>query len=187
MGAEVNYTLVSGTGDTSNSSFTIGSNGQLQAAAGLAPGSYSVLVRSTSTVLLTDVLQLGSSAGSYIGPYTLQLTVDPSRMPAGFAQLAANAGLVSVLSVPTPGVSSPATTANKEAPGSLVQANYQGPYSNFWASVQAANPTAVLSNVVGSSGVDLPNHDAWSVIDETGNYAIGVQVYTEQVVTVTVT
>ncbi len=41
--------------------------------------------------------------------------------------------------------------------------------------------------MVGSSGVDLANHDAWAVVDQTGNYAVGVQVYTEQVVTVTVT
>ncbi len=127
VGSQVNYSLVSGTGDTNNSSFTIGADGQLEAAAGLAPGSYSVLVQSTSTPLVSDVLGLGSTAGDFIGPYALQLTLDPSQMPAGFAQLAANAGLIGLVSVPAPGVANPATTANKEAPGSLVQTSYQDP------------------------------------------------------------
>jgi hypothetical protein len=189
VGEQVNYSLVSGAGDDNNSSFQIGTvsvNGQttmeLETVGSLTPGTYSIRVRSTSTFLISSVDDLNGISG----PTAFEVSLDPSKLPSGFPQAAAAAGLITLSSDPTGGWY-PAVTTNAEKPGSLAQTNYQGPYSSFWASVTAANPSATLNDVVGSSGVDLATDEAWAVVDRSGEYAVGTQVYTEQVFTITVT
>ena len=49
-----------------------------------------------------------------------------------------------------------------------------------------ANPSATLADVVGSSGIDQTANTAWAVIDQPGDYAVGVQVFTVQTFTITV-
>ena len=190
VGGQTNYSLVSGAGGDNNSSFQIGTvtvNGQttseLETVGTLTPGTYTVRVRSTSTYLLTSVLELSPVTG----PTAIDLTFDPTQLPStAFTQAAAAAGLIT-LSSDAAGSWYPAVTTNAEKPGSLAQTNYQGSYSSFWSSVTAANPSATVNDVVGSSGIDLATNDAWAVIDRSGDYAIGTQVYTEQVFTITVT
>ncbi|MGA2255469.1 MAG: cadherin repeat domain-containing protein, partial [Thermoguttaceae bacterium] len=185
VGSEVNYTLVSGTGSTDNSSFMMGANGQLQTAGPLSAGtSYTVRVRSSSTFLISDVVDLNGVTG----PYSFQVTLDPTQLPTGgFAQIAADAGLITLSSESTGGSWNPAVTANTGASGSLAQPNYLGSYASFWSSVTAANPSATVADVLGSSGIDLAANAAWAVVDHSGSYAVGVQVYTEQILTIHVT
>lgn len=82
-------------------------------------------------------------------------------------------------------------SSDKEIPGSLSQHNFLGPYNgtsnSFWTSVTTANPSATLTNVVGSSGINQAANTAWAVIDQPGTYAVGVQVFTVQTLTITVT
>ena len=183
LGATIDYTLVPGTGSNDNSSFQI-VNGQLETATALQAGTYTVRVRISSTFLLNDAVDLGGITG----PYTLQMTFGTGPLPAGsFGQLAANAGLITLSSDPTPHVWNPAASStNKEVPGSLTQPNYQGDYDDFWTAVTTADSTATLSNVVGSSGIDLSENKAWAVIDQPGEYAVAVQVFNEQVFTIQV-
>ncbi len=190
VGSQVNYSLVSGAGDDNNSSFQIGTvtaNGQstqvLETVGTLAPGTYTVRVRSSSTFLISDVENLTGITG----PTAFEVSLDPSQLPSGsFTQVAAAAGLIT-LSSDAAGNWNPAVSTNAEKPGSLAQTNYQGPYSSFWSSVTAANPSATLQNVVGSSGIDLATNEVWAVVDRPGDYAVGAQVYTEQVFTITIT
>jgi hypothetical protein len=184
LGSTINYTLVPGAGSAGNSSFQI-VDGQLETAAALQAGTYTVRVRSSSTFLISDAVDLGGING----PYTLQMTLDTGPLPAGsFGQLAANAGLITLSSDPTPHVWNPAASStNKEVPGSLAQPNYQGDYNAFWTAVTTADATATLSNVVGSSGINLSGNKAWAVIDQPGEYAVAVQVFNEQVFTIQVT
>jgi hypothetical protein len=106
-------------------------------------------------------------------------------MPStAYAAAAANAGLISLSwEAETGDVWQPAVGANTETPGSQAQPNYLG----SWSSFAAANSSASLSQLVGSSGVDLANNTAWAVIDGPGQYAVGVQVFTEQTFTINVT
>ena len=109
-------------------------------------------------------------------------------MPSSnFTQIASNAGLISLSSDPTAGSWYPAVSQNKEVPGSLATPNYQGSYASFWSTVMQSNPSATLANVVGSSGVDLAANQAWGVVDQPGEYAVGVQIFMEQVITITAT
>ena len=189
IGPVVNYTLVSGTGSTDNGSFQI-VNGQLETTGKLTAGkTYTVRVRSSSTFLISEAMDLTGATGQNV----LQVTLDP-QLPSGFEQAAANAGLIALSYRATSGNWYPAVSANEEAHGSLAQPNYLGPagseasYANFWSSVTKANPSATLSDVVGSSGVDLQANAAWAAIDQpTGEYAVGVQVFTEQVITIKAT
>ena len=120
------------------------------------------------------------------GPYEFNVTLDPTQLPSGFEAVAANAGLITLSFSPAANVWYPAVSQNNEAPGSLAQTNYQGPYTSFWSSVTAANPSATLKDVVGSSGIDQAGNTAWGVVNQPGEYAVGVQVYTEQIITITV-
>ena len=114
------------------------------------------------------------------------MTLDPTQLPTGsFAQIAADAGLIT-LSSDSNGNWAPAVTANAGASGSLAQPNYLGSYASFWSAVTAAKPSATINDVLGSSGIDLAANAAWAVVDQPGTYAVGVQVYTEQVFTITV-
>jgi large repetitive protein len=178
LGSQVNYSLVSGTGSDDNSSFQI-VNGQLVTTGPLPAGSYMVRVRSSSTYLLSDVVDLNGVSG----PTAYQVTFDPSQLPSSVAeQVAASAGLISLMSNSGSGWNA-AVTTNKAAPGSQAVPNFQGSYASFIASVGAAP----LANLVGSSGVDQSANGAWAVIDQAGEYAVGVQVYTEQTFMITVT
>ena len=183
VGPQVNYTLVSGTGSTDNNSFQI-VNGQLETAAALAAGTYTVRVRSSSTLLVSTAPQSDGTTG----PNTFQVTLDPALLPSSnnFALVATDAGLIS-LSSDSGGSWNPAITANTEASGSLAQPNYLGSYASFWSSVTTAKPSATIKDVLGSSGFDLAANTAWAVVDQPGSYAVGVQVYTEQVITINVT
>ena len=186
-GSQINYSLVSGADSSGNGSFQIVGN-KLESNGTLNPGTYTVRVRSTSTFLISDVVDLSGVNG----PYAFQVSLDPTQLPSSsFAQLAADAGLIT-LSSDAAGSWNPAVSTNLEAHGSLAQPNYQGSYASFWSTVTAANPSATLQNVVGSSGVDLAatqstgSPAAWAVVDQPGDYAVGVQVYTEKVFTITV-
>jgi hypothetical protein len=188
-GSQINYSLVSDPGSPNNNNLFQIVNGQLQTTGTLTAGTYTVRVRSTSTFLISDVVDLSGVNG----PYAFQVSLDPTQLPSSsFAQLAADAGLIT-LSSDAAGSWNPAVSTNLEAHGSLAQPNYQGSYASFWSTVTAANPSATLQNVVGSSGVDLAatqstgSPAAWAVVDQPGNYAVGVQVYTEKVFTITVT
>jgi len=183
VASQINYSLVSGTGSTNNSSFQI-VNGDIQTTDALTAGSYSIRVRSSGTFLISDVVNLGGISG----PYAYQVSFDPAQLPSSNYQLlAADAGLISLSSDPSAGSWNPAVSQNKQVAGSLAEPNYLGSYSSFWASVKAANPSAALSDVVGSSGVDLAAHTVWAVVDRSGEYAVGVEVFTEKVFTITVT
>ncbi|MGO9113601.1 MAG: beta strand repeat-containing protein, partial [Thermoguttaceae bacterium] len=183
LGAQVNYTLVSGTGSDDNSLFQI-VNGELETKGTLSANTtYTVRVRSSSTFLISDVVDLSGITG----PTAYEVSLDPTQLPSGtYAQIAAAAGLITLSSDPT-GNWYPAVTTNTESPGSLAETNYQGSYNSFWSSVTAANPSATLKDVVGSSGIDLTANEAWGVVDRPGEYAVGAQVYTEQVITIKVT
>jgi hypothetical protein len=154
--------------------------GQLKTNGTLTAGQqYTVTVRSTSTFLISDVVNLTGVSG----PYAYEISFDPTQLPSGsFEQVAANAGLISLMS-DSNGVWLPAITVNQEAHGSNAQPNYQGSYASF----TAANSSATLASLVGSSGVDQTANTAWAVIDQPGQYAVGVQVFTEQVLTITAT
>ncbi len=184
IGNQVNYSLVSepGSGDN-NSSFQIVGN-QLQTSGPLSAGTYTVRVRSSSTFLLSDVVDLSSVTG----PQAFQVSYDPAELPSGDYRIAAaNAGLIT-LATDGNGTGNwvPAVSANAETPGSLAQPNFLGPYSTFTGNIIAANPTATMKDIVGSSGVDLTGRTAWAVIDQPGEYAVADTVFTEQVFTITV-
>ncbi len=185
IGNTVTYSLVSepAGGTNNNSLFQIAGN-QLETTGPLAAGTYTVRVRSSSTFLISDVVDLTGING----PTAYQLTFDPSQLPSTqYAAVAASAGLIALS---TDGHDTgnwvPATSANSEGPGSLAQTNYQGSYNAFFNSVTAANSSATVKNVVGSSGVDLANNAAWAVIDQPGEYAVTDTVIAEQVFTITV-
>ena len=193
LGNQATYSLVSGTGDGSNSLFTINSQtGQLETTGTLtANQTYTVRVRTSSSFELSNPVDLTvqGSSSSFIGPTTLQITLDPSLFAPGsnFLQVAANAGLISLAYSPAAGVWYPAVSQNLEAPGSLATPNYQGSYASFWSTVTQANPAVSLANVVGSSGVDQTANKVWAVVDQQGEYASSVQIFTEQVITITTT
>jgi len=180
LGSQVDYTLVPGTGSDDNSSFQIVGN-QLETSGALVSGrTYTVRVRSSSTFLISDAVQVDGTTG----PNTFQVTLDPARLPGGgFAQLAADAGLITLSSDPTSGVWNPAVSENKEVHGSLAEPNYLGSYASF----QSSLASATLSSLVGSSGIDLAANAAWAVVDGPGQYGVGVQVFTERAFTITVT
>ena len=190
-------------------------NGQqnLQAVTDLGPGTYTVRVQSSSTYLISEVDNLNGANG----PFALQVSfaTDSKDLPSSaFEQAAANAGLITLDSNAT-GSWQPAVSVNAAVPGTLAQTNYPKAYTyanlpagsypaSFWSSITATNPTATVSDVVGSSGIDTntntatdPNaNTAWAVVDvqanstslpQTSEYAVGVQVFTEQVITITVT
>ena len=181
IGTQVNYSLVSGAGSDNNSSFQVVGN-QLETVGTVTPGTYTVRIRSSSTYLLSDVAEVGGITS----PYALEIPLDSTQLPGGnYESAAANAGLIT-LGSDNSGSWEPAVSANKEATGSLAQTNYQGSYASFWASVVAANPSATLANVVGSSGVDTANGDVWAVVDQSGEYAASTRIYTEQAFTITV-
>ena len=184
IGNQVTYSLVSesGSGDN-NSSFQIVGN-QLQTSGPLAAGTYTVRVRSSSTFLLSDVVNLSSVTG----PEAFQVSYDPAVLPGGgYLTAAANAGLIT-LATDGNGTGNwvPAVSANSETAGSLAQPNFLGPYSTFASNVTAANPSATVKDIVGSSGVDQAANTAWAVIDQPGEYAVADTVFTEQVFTITV-
>ena len=185
IGDTITYSLVSEPdgGTNNNSSFTIVGN-QLETSGALAAGTYTVRVRSSSTFLISDVAELSGVSG----PYAYQISFDPTQLPSGaYAAVAASAGLIA-LSTDGAGTGNwvPATSANAEGPGGLAQTNYQGSYNSFFTGVTAANSSATVKNVVGSSGVDLANNVAWAVIDQPGEYAVTDTVFAEQVFTITV-
>ena len=184
IGNQVTYSLVSEPGSSDNdSSFQIVGN-QLQTSGPLTAGTYTVRVRSSSTFLLSDVVNLSNVTG----PEAFQVSYDPTLLPNGdYLTAAANAGLIT-LATDGNGTGNwvPAASANAETAGSLAQPNFLGPYSAFVSNVTAANPSATLKNIVGSSGVDLTAHTAWAVIDQPGEYAVAETVFTEQVFTITV-
>jgi hypothetical protein len=185
IGNQVTYSLVSEPGTTdNNSSFQIVGN-QLQTSGPLAPGTYTVHVRSSSTFLISDVVDLSNVNG----PTAFQVSYDPAVLPSdGYRIAAANAGLIT-LATDGNGTGNwiPAVSGNHETAGSLAQPNFLGPYNTFWSNITTANPTAALKDVVGSSGVDLTGRTAWAVIDQPGEYAVSDTVFTEQVFTITVT
>ena len=182
--ANTNYSLVSEAGvSNSNSLFKI-VNGNLVAAAALQAGTYSVRVRTSGTYLISDVGDLTGVSS----PYALQVSYDPTQVPSStYLTAAVNAGLVSLSAQSATGAWSPAISANQEVAGSLAEKNVQGSYANFWNSVASGHPSATLPNVVGSSGIDTTANVAWAVVDHSGPYAVGVEVFTEQVITITVT
>ncbi len=175
------YSVVSVSG-AGSSGFTVpaGSN-QLETTGPLAAGTYTVVVKSSGTFLISDVVDLTGVNG----PYAYQLSYDPSQVSSTYLAAAVNAGLVSLASDST-GAWLPAVSSNKELAGSLAQPNYLGPYGKFWTAVTTKNPLATLAKVVGSSGVDQASNTVWAVIDQPGEYAVGVQVFTEQTFTITV-
>jgi hypothetical protein len=184
IGNTVGYSLVGGTGSDDNASFQIVGN-HLQTTGPLSAGTYSVRVRSSSTFLISDVVDLTNITG----PTAFQVTYDPAILPSGnYRIVAANAGLIT-LSTDGNGTDAwnPAVSVNSESPGSLANPNFLGPYATFWSNVTAANPSAKLKDIVGSSGVDLAARAAWAVVDQPGEYAVADTVYTEQVFTITVT
>jgi hypothetical protein len=186
LASQINYSLVPGTGSNDNNLFQIGTeNGQpvLQTAAALGPGKYTVRVLSSGTFLASDIPEPQGVNGTY----TFQVSLATDTLPSSFEQAAAAAGLITLSFNPS-GTWYPAVAMNVVPHGSLAQTNYQGSYASFWSSVTTANPSATLQDVVGSSGVDLtgtpPN--TWAVVDQVGQYAVGVQVFTEQTFTITV-
>lgn len=174
-GATVDYGLVPGSGD--NSQFKI-VDGQLEAVGTLtANTTYHVVVQSVSTYLISDVVQLTGATG----PLSNLVSFDPTQLPStNYEQLAVNAGLISLMAL-GPNGWTPAVNNNLEFPGTQAQPNYAGSYASF----TAANPSATVSNSVGSSGVDQTANTAWAVVDQSGQYAVGVQVFTQQVLTIT--
>ncbi len=177
VGGQIDYSLVPGTGSTNNNLFKI-VNGQLETASALTAGTYTVRVRTSSSYLVSDVVNLTGPSG----PYGYQVSYDPAEFPSSsYLTAAVNAGLVSLSSESTGGWS-PAVSANQEPPGSQAQLNYPGPYSSF----TAANSSATLQQLVGSSGIDTAGHTAWAVVDQPGQFAVGVQVFTEETFTITV-
>jgi hypothetical protein len=186
LASQINYSLVPGTGSNDNNLFQIGTeNGQpvLQTAAALGPGKYTVRVLSSGTFLASDIPEPQGVNGTY----TFQVSLATDTLPSSFEQAAAAAGLITLSFNPS-GTWYPAVAMNVAPHGSLAQTNYQGSYASFWSSVTTANPSATLQDLVGSSGVDLtgtpPN--TWAVVDQVGQYAVGVQVFTEQTFTITV-
>ena len=175
VGATVDYGLVPGSGD--NSQFKI-VDGQLEAVGTLtANTTYHVVVQSVSTYLISDVVQLTGATG----PLSNLVSFDPTQLPStNYEQLAVNAGLISLMAL-GPNGWTPAVNNNLEFPGTQAQPNYAGSYASF----TAANPSATVSNSVGSSGVDQTANTAWAVVDQSGQYAVGVQVFTQQVLTIT--
>ena len=150
LGSTVNYSLVPGS--DSNSLFQIVTvNGQpvLETNGTLTPNTtYNVLVQSTSTFLLSDVVDLTGVSG----PYEYQVSFDPTQLPSSnYEFLAGNAGLISLMSY-GPNGWTPAVNANLEFPGTQAKPNYlpQGSYSSF----TTANSSATVSNSLGSSGID---------------------------------
>jgi hypothetical protein len=184
LGSQVTYTLVSEPGSSdNNSSFQMVGN-QLQTSGPLAAGTYTVRVRSSSTFLISDVVDLPNVTG----PTAFQVSYDPAQLPSeAYRIAAANAGLIT-LATDGNGTGNwiPAVSANSETVGSLAQPNFLGPYSTFSSNVITANPSATLKDIVGSSGVDLAAHTAWAVVDQPGEYAVADTVFTENVFTITV-
>ena len=130
----------------------------------------------------------GRASPDSAGRPAYQISFDPSAVAQrAIAAVAASAGLIA-LSTDGHGTGNwvPATSANSEGPGGLAQTNYQGSYNAFFTGVTAANSSATVKNVVGSSGVDLANNVAWAVIDQPGEYAVTDTVIAEQVFTITV-
>ena len=190
IGSTVNYTLVSGSGDTNNGSFQI-VNGQLETTGALGPGSYTVLVQSTSTYLISDRVDLGNVSGAY--EYE-----SPRPDPVAQQQLRAF-GRQRGADFPHDSRTQRmdlAVNGNQEFPGSQAQLNYLGSYTSF----TAANPSATVANSVGSSGVyqATSGSNAWAVVDPSSQYvqvgpsgqyveyATGVQVFTQQIITINV-
>jgi hypothetical protein len=184
IGNQITYSRVSEPGATdNNSSFQIVGN-QLQTSGSLAAGSYTVRVRSSSTFLISDVVNVPSVTV----PEAFQVSYDPAVLPSGNYRIAAaNAGLIT-LATDGNGTGNwvPAVSANSETAGSLAQPNFLGPYSTFWTNVTTAHPAATLKDIAGSSGVDLAGRTAWAVIDQPGEYAVADTVFTEKVFTITV-
>ncbi len=184
IGNQVTYSLVSEPGSSdNNSSFQIVGN-QLQTSGPLTAGTYTVRVRSSSTFLISDVVDLTSVTG----PTAFQVSYDDGLLPSGnYLIAAANAGQITLATDGNgTGKWVPAVSANSETAGSLAQPNFLGPYSTFSSNVTTANPSATLKDVVGSSGVDLTGRTAWAVVDQPGEYAVADTVFTEQVFTITV-
>jgi hypothetical protein len=176
-GTAITYSLVPGAGDSDNASFQI-VNGQLETVGALAAGTYQVRVRSSSNYLISDVVDLGGVSG----PLAYEVSYDPTQVPSSsYLSAASAAGLVSLVSDST-GSWTPAVNSNLEVPGAQAQVNYPGPYSSY----TAANPSATLAQQLGSSGLDTTAKTAWAVIDHGGEYAAGIQVFTEETFTITV-
>ena len=103
----------------------------------------------------------------------------------GYQTAFINAGLVFLASQATNGSWGPAIAANAEMAGSVATKPnfpFPGPYSSF----TAQNPTATLAQLVGSWGIDTTANTAWAVVNQPGNYAVAVQVFTEQQFTINV-
>ena len=149
-------------------------------------------VRSSSTFLISDV----GSTNVVAGPVALEVSYDPAQLPSGeYRIVAADAGLIALSTDGTgTGTWNPVVSVNSVVPGSLAQPNFLGPYATFWSNVTTANPSATLKDVVGSSGVDLTGRTAWAVVNQPGGYAVGTSieyavtdtVFTEQVISITV-
>ena len=186
IGNTVTYSLVSepAGGTNNNSLFQIAGN-QLETTGPLAAGTYTVRVRSSSTFLISDVVDLTGINGPTA--YQLHLRSQPVaqhsiRRGRGQCRIDRAEHRRPRHRQLGPGQQA----ANSEGPGSLAQTNYQGSYNAFFNSVTAANSSATVKNVVGSSGVDLANNAAWAVIDQPGEYAVTDTVIAEQVFTITV-
>jgi hypothetical protein len=149
-------------------------------------------VQSNSFFLITtNPVDLKGASGTY----EYEVGFDPTQLPSSnYEALAANAGLISLM-ILGPNGWTPAVNANQEFPGSQAQLNYVGSYNSF----TAANPSATVDNSVGSSGVyqAATGSNAWAVVDPSGHYvnvdqsggveyAVGEQVFTQQIVTITV-
>ena len=190
IGNTINYSLVDSADYPANSMFYISGDQLLTNGPLAADTSYTVRVRSSSTFLASDIADISTPPG-LTGPYVAQVSLASTvfnGLSSNYLQVAANAGLITLA---TDGAGTgnwyPAITVNKSAPGSLAQVNYQGSYASFWASVQAAHPSATLADIVGSSGVDLANNEVWAVVDQTGSneFAVADTVFTEQALTIT--
>ena len=151
IGNQVSYSLVSEPGSSdNNSSFQIVGN-QLETNGPLTAGTYTVRVRSSSTFLLSDVVDLvehDRASGRSKSPTIRRLLPNGDYLTA-----AANAGLITLATDGNgTGKWVPAVSANSETPGSLAQPNFLGPYSTFSSNVTAANPSATLQGHRGQFG-----------------------------------
>ena len=115
------------------------------------------------------------------GPFAYQISYDPTQLPAGYQFASIGPGLISLSSFAT-GSWLPAVAATSKPPAAWRSATTSAPFSQFLA----ANPSATLSQLVGSSGIDPATNTVWAVIDQPGEYAVGVQAYTQQTFTISV-
>ena len=187
IGNTITYSLVSEPdgGTNNNSSFTIVGN-QLETSGALAAGTYTVRVRSSSTFLISDVVE---PLRQLAGRLAYQISFDPTQLPSG--AICRGRGQCRPDRAEhrrqRHGQLGPGDKRERpKAPAALPRPITKAPTTAFFTSVTAANSSATVKNVVGSSGVDLANNVAWAVIDQPGEYAVTDTVFAEQVFTITV-